>query len=170
MDSTVKPSGKLWTEHIEGKTAVRKRNQILHNLATLPRGTRGVVSNCACLNEGVDVPVLDGIAFVDPRRSEVDIIQAVGRVIRKAENKKIGTVVIPVYVDESEDAEQVLSSSAFEPVWRVVRALRAHDDRLAIELDGLRTKLGQQVSGRGRIKLPERTRFDLPSEASLKDF
>ena len=67
---------------------------------TLPDTRRGVLSNCACLGEGVDVPVLDGVAFIDPKRSMIDIIQAVGRVIRKAADKRIGTVVIPVFVDE----------------------------------------------------------------------
>ena len=55
----------------------------------------------------------------------VDIIQAVGRVIRKAAGKQIGTIVIPVFIDESEDADHVLSQSAFEPVWQVLKALRA---------------------------------------------
>ena len=68
----------------------------------------------------------------------VDIIQAVGRVIRKDEGKQIGTIVIPVFIDESEDADHVLSQSAFEPVWQVLKALRAHDRRLADELDQLR--------------------------------
>jgi predicted helicase len=89
---------------------------LLKGLGNLPQDRRGVVSNCACLGEGVDVPVLDGIAFIDPKRSMADIIQAVGRVIRKAEGKQIGTLVIPVFIDESEDADHVLSQSAFEPV------------------------------------------------------
>ena len=59
----------------------------------------------------------------------VDIIQAVGRVIRKATGKQLGTIVIPVFIDESKDADHVLSQSAFEPVWQVLKALRAHDRR-----------------------------------------
>src|SRR5258708_14456855 len=86
----------------------------------------GVWCSGACLGEGVDVPVLDGIAFIDPKRSMIDIIQAVGRVIRKAEDKRIGTVVIPVFVDESEDADHAFSQSAFAPVCQVPKALRAH--------------------------------------------
>ena len=65
---------------------------------------------------------------------ELDIIQAVGRVIRKAAGKPLGTIVIPVFIDESEDADHVLSQSAFDPVWQVLKALRAHDRRLADEL------------------------------------
>ncbi len=74
-------------------------------LTHLLEDTRGILSNCACLGEGGDVPVLDGVAFIDPKRSMVDIIQAVGRVIRKAAGKQIGTIVIPVFIDESEDAD-----------------------------------------------------------------
>ena len=70
------------------------------------------VFNCTCLGEGVDVPVLDGVAFIDPKRSMVDIIQAVGRVIRKAAGKQLDTIVIPVFIDESEDADHILSQSA----------------------------------------------------------
>ena len=61
---------------------------------------------------------------------ELDIIQAVGRVIRKAAGKQLGTIVIPVFIDESEDADHVLSQSAFEPVWQGHKALRVHDRRL----------------------------------------
>ncbi len=73
----------------------------------------------------------------------VDIIQAVGRVIRKAAGKPLGTIVIPVLIDESEDADHILSQSAFEPVWQVLKALRAHDRRLDDELDQLRLSLGR---------------------------
>ena len=86
--------------------------------------------------------MLDGVAFIDPKRSMVDIPQAVGQVIRKAAGKPLGTIVIPVFIDESEDADHVLSQSAFESVWQVLKALRAHDRRLADELDQLRLSLG----------------------------
>lgn len=133
MSPSSRPSGQLWTGHISGQTPAGKRSTLLTVFANLPDASRGVLSNCACLGEGVDVPVLDGVAFIDPKRSMIDIIQAVGRVIRKADDKRIGTVVIPVFVDESEDADHALSHSAFEPVWQVLKALRAHDQKLADE-------------------------------------
>ncbi len=113
---------KLWTKHISGHTPAGQRATLLKGLGHLPEDTRGILSNCACLGEGVDVPVLDGVAFIDPKRSMVDIIQAVGRVIRKAAGKPLGTIVIPVFIDETEDADHVLSQSAFEPVWQVLKA------------------------------------------------
>jgi predicted helicase len=136
-----RPTGKLWARHISGETPASKRASMLRSLAELPSDTRGLIANCACLGEGVDVPALDGIAFIDPKGSMVDIIQAVGRVIRLSPDKTVGTIVIPVFIDESSDAEHALEQSAFEPIWQVLKALRAHDQRFADELDNLRTSL-----------------------------
>ena len=160
---------RLWTKHISGHTPAGQRATLLKGLGNLPDDTRGILSNCACLGEGVDVPVLDGVAFIDPKRSMVDIIQAVGRVIRKAEGKQIGTIVIPVFIDETEDADHVLSQSAFEPVWQVLKALRAHDRRLADELDQLRLSLGKRSKSGGRISLPDNIHLDVP-RLVLRDF
>ncbi|MFM7207334.1 MAG: DEAD/DEAH box helicase family protein, partial [Planctomycetaceae bacterium] len=162
-----RPSGKLWTRHISGETPASKRASMLRALAELPADTRGLIANCACLGEGVDVPALDGIAFIDPKGSVVDIIQAVGRVIRLSADKTIGTIVIPVFIDQTSDAEHALEQSAFDPVWQVLKALRAHDQRLADELDTLRTSVGKQPGG--RITLPTNVILDVPTLA-LKDF
>lgn len=153
MSPGSRPSGQLWTEHISGHTPAGKRSTLLTVFGTLPDTTRGVLSNCACLGEGVDVPVLDGVAFIDPKRSMIDIIQAVGRVIRNSPKKEKGTVVIPVFVDESADADHALTNSAFEPVWQVLKAVRAHDQKLADELDELRLKLGERSRGGGKLRL-----------------
>ena len=169
LTRSARPPGKLWTKHISGHTPAGQRATLLKGLGNLPDDTRGILSNCACLGEGVDVPVLDGVAFIDPKRSMVDIIQAVGRVIRKAEGKQIGTIVIPVFIDESEDADHVLSQSAFEPVWQVLKALRAHDRRLADELDHLRLSLGKRSKFGGRINLPDNIHLDVP-RLLLRDF
>ncbi len=164
-----RPTGSLWARHVSGETAASKRASLLKELGDLPRGMRGLISNCACLREGVDVPTLDGVAFIDPKGSIVDIIQAVGRVIRKSGGKKTGTIIIPVFVDESEDEDHALESSAFQPVWQVLKALRAHDQRLADELDELRASLGKQVGGGKRIKLPANIVLDVP-RLLLADF
>ncbi len=169
LTRSARPTGKLWTKHISGHTPAGQRATLLKALGDLPEDTRGILSNCACLGEGVDVPVLDGVAFIDPKRSMVDIIQAVGRVIRKAEGKQIGTIVIPVFIDETEDADHVLSQSAFEPVWQVLKALRAHDRRLADELDQLRLSLGKRSKSGGRINLPDNIHLDVP-RLLLRDY
>ena len=167
LKPTSRPSGKLWARHISGETPASKRASILRSLADLPAHTRGIISNCSCLGEGVDVPALDGIAFIDPKSSVVDIIQAVGRVIRLSKDKTIGTIVIPVFIDESTDAEHALEQSAFDPVWQVLKALRAHDQRLAEELDALRTSLPKDKGI--RIALPNHIKVIIP-QLILKDF
>lgn len=93
-----------------------------------------ILTNARCLSEGVDVPALDGVVFLTQRKSQVDIIQAVGRVMRKfgaGEDKKFGYIIIPVVIDSESDASQILSSSAdYKIVWQVIQALRSHDERL----------------------------------------
>ncbi len=103
-----------------------------------------LLANVKCLSEGVDVPILDGIAFIDPRGSEIDIIQAVGRAIRKAPKKKIGTIIIPIFIDGTSNESEIFEKSCFKPIWQVVRALRSHDDTLAEELDTIRLELGKR--------------------------
>lgn len=162
-----RPTGKLWARHISGETRASIRASLLRALAELPSDTRGLIANCACLGEGVDVPALDGIAFIDPKGSVVDIIQAVGRVIRLSKHKTMGTIVIPVFIDQTGDAEHALEQSAFAPVWQVLKALRAHDQRLADELDALRTSLGKERGS--RLALPANIVLKVPTLV-LRDF
>ena len=163
LPESSKPSGEIWTSHISGLTPAGRRKTLLNQFAAFPKTTRAILTNCACLGEGVDVPTLDGVAFIDPKRSQVDIIQAVGRVIRKAEGVGKGTIVIPVFIDERDDEDAVLTSSAFKPVWQVIRALRAHDEVLAEELDELRLKLGKRSPYGGKVKLPASIKVDIPT-------
>ena len=87
------------------------------------------MANARCLAEGVDVPALDGVACRPTSFFGFDIVQAVGRALRKSPDKTVGTVVLPVFIDQMSDAEQALDSSAFKPVWDVLRAMRAHGSR-----------------------------------------
>ncbi len=163
-----RPSGEVWTEHVNGKMNAGQRGQRIDKLRHLGSNERGVLSNAKCLAEGVDVPALDGVAFIDPKRSAIDITQAVGRAIRKvrgAKTQKVGTIVIPVYVASTESPEATLEKSVFEPVWSVVRALREHDDVLAEQLDELRRSLGRQATT--RLELPSRLLIDLPQQLGL---
>jgi predicted helicase len=145
-----RPKGELWSRYASGEMPAGGRYVLLHHLGCLDDGDRGILANARCLAEGVDVPTLDWLAFIDPRRSEVDIVQAVRRAIRKSEDKTVGTIVIPVFIDTESDAETALDSSVFKPVWDVVKALRAHDEELARQLDELRRELGRRA---GRLRL-----------------
>lgn len=89
-----------------------------------------VLTNARCLSEGVDVPTLDAVLFLNPRRSQVDVIQAVGRVMRKAEGKEYGYIILPVAVPAGVSPEAALNDNKrFEVVWQVLQAIRAHDER-----------------------------------------
>lgn len=108
-----------------------------------------ILSNARCLAEGIDVPDLDAVIYLSSRRSKVDIIQSVGRVMRRAPGKEYGYIIIPVFLEDGEDPDAVLSTSAFSTVWDVVRALRSHDERLDAIINsaqlGDTTKLSQIV-------------------------
>ncbi|MEV3905536.1 Helicase associated domain protein [Mycobacterium sp. NPDC050551] len=164
MPARQRPTGHLWSDYASGEMSAGERNVRLQRLAKLRDGERGLLANARCLAEGVDVPTLDGVAFIDPRRSEVDIVQAVGRAIRLAPDKTVGTVVIPVFIDTNEDPETALDGSAFKPVWDVIKALRSHDDELGEHLDALRRQLG--LPG-GKPTLPEKIIFDVPARVSV---
>ena len=82
-----RPVKSVWAESVSGEMPVVKREAVLHRLETQEDDVHGIVSNARCLGEGVDVPTIDGIAFVEPKRSTIDIVQAVGRAIRRSEQK-----------------------------------------------------------------------------------
>jgi len=122
-----------YTEHIDGTDNANEKSAKLAWLKeSSDEAEFKILSNAKCLTEGIDVPNLDGVAFFDPRDSVVDIVQAVGRVMRKAEGKKLGYIILPLALSEEEikDYDKVLKSSAFKGVWKILKALRSHDERL----------------------------------------
>ncbi|WP_310773404.1 DEAD/DEAH box helicase [Mycobacterium sp. Z3061] len=159
MPAGQRPNGALWSSYASGEMTAGERHVRLRHLSRLDDGERGLLTNARCLSEGVDVPALDGVAFIDPRSSEVDIVQAVGRAIRKSTDKNVGTIVIPVFIDTDADAEIALDSSAFKPVWDVIKALRAHDDVLGEQLDEMRRAMGRRGT---RPRLPAKIHLDVP--------
>lgn len=158
-----RPSGTLRTDFVSGDMPASKRKIKLDQLKALNADERGVLSNARCLSEGVDVPSLDGVAFVDPRSSQVDIIQAVGRAIRLSPDKKFGTIILPVFIAAGQDAEEAIEASHFKPIWGVLNALKAHDDELAAELDQVRTELGKRPGSSVRSDSLRKISFDLPA-------
>lgn len=127
-------------DSISGEDPAAHRRQILRKLE-LAANRLVVVSNARVLAEGVDVPELDGVMFADPRDSTTDVVQAVGRALRRgATTTKIATIVVPILLNAAESPEAALEGSQFDIVYRVVRALRAHDERLADWLDEKRVR------------------------------
>ena len=118
-------------DHVDGSMGAFEKTEKLDWLGAEPESnTCRILSNVRCLSEGVDVPALDAVLFLSPRKSIVEVVQTVGRVMRKAPGKKLGYVVIPVVVPFNADPNEVLDKNpAYEVVWEVLRALRAHDDK-----------------------------------------
>ena len=120
--------GKLDTYHVSGKTPTAVRSRAVEDFA---ESKRALITNARCLTEGVDVPGIDCVLFADPKRSTVDIVQAVGRALRRAEGKKLGYVIVPIIRDnEITDAED-LDESAFDTILMVLRAMASNDERIA---------------------------------------
>ena len=118
--------------HVDGKSGVSERSRLLRWLGdTLTLDQRcHVLSNARCLTEGIDVPDLDAVLFLQPRKSQIDVVQAVGRVMRKAEGKQYGYIILPVVVPSGDDPARVLDrNDAYSHVWEVLQALRSHDER-----------------------------------------
>ncbi len=138
-----RPSGDLHADFVSGNMSAGKRKVKLDRLKELRANERAVLSNARCLAEGVDVPSLDGVAFIDPRSSHVDIVQAVGRAIRLSPEKKTGTIILPVFLKSAANAVSAIEASHFKPIWEVLDALKAHDDVLAWDLDQIRTEMGR---------------------------
>jgi superfamily II DNA or RNA helicase len=170
MPTGQRPNGKLWTAYVDGTMSADDRQRMLRSLSEVGEGERGLISNARCLTEGIDVPTLDGVAFIDPKRSEIDIAQAVGRAIRLADGKTTGTIVIPVFINTDEpNPDVILDDSAFKPVWDVLLALRAHDEDLAQQLDDLRRILGRlHGDSRGSLRLPPKIKVDIPDVCGVE--
>ena len=160
LPATHKPQGTTWTDTISGDMNTGQRRTLLQQLRKDQAGRHALLTNARCLTEGVDVPTLDGVAFIDPRSSQVDIIQAVGRAIRRSLAKNIGTIVLPVLIPEHVNPDEALSDSAFKPIWAIINALKAHDGQLAHELDQLRFAIGYHAQS--RLNLPSKIVLDLP--------
>ncbi len=111
------------------------RLEKLEELNAFKPNTCKVLSNARCLSEGVDVPALDSIVFFDGKSAMVDIIQAVGRVMRKAKHKKRGYIILPIVLEESEiqNLDEAVNNTNFKNIWKVIKALRSHDPSLVDE-------------------------------------
>ena len=119
------------SQHIDGTMGATKRNELLTWLKDEPNENEcKVLTNVRCLSEGVDVPSLDAVMFLSPRNSQVEVVQSVGRVMRKSPGKKYGYIIVPIVVPADVEAHLALDNNKeYKVVWDVLNALRAHDDR-----------------------------------------
>jgi superfamily II DNA or RNA helicase len=138
--------GGLDTFHVSGQTPTGTRSNIIKAFA---QAERSLVTNARCLTEGVDVPGIDCVLFADPRKSTVDIVQAVGRALRPSEGKKLGYVILPVLHETDATSEQVIDSDAFKEILTTISALAANDDRIIEYFRGI--SQGRTPSGSSRV-------------------
>ncbi len=133
-------------DHIDGKDGAKERTRKLDWLEeNVGENHCRVLTNVRCLSEGVDVPSLDAVMFLHPRKSQVDVIQAVGRVMRRAPGKKRGYIILPVGVPAGIDPEKALKNNPkYSVVWQVLDALLSHDENFSKTLNQM--NLGQDVS------------------------
>jgi len=121
----------LASKHIDGTMSAPERDDLLGWLKSeMDENECRILTNVRCLSEGVDVPSLDAVMFLSARNSQVDVVQSVGRVMRKSPGKKYGYIIIPVVVPSDVEADKALDDNErYKVVWTVLNALRAHDDR-----------------------------------------
>ncbi len=126
-------------QHVDGTMNALERQAALEWLkADLPTGACRILSNARCLSEGIDVPALDAVIFFDTRESIVDIVQSVGRVMRKTPSKQYGYIILPVgipFAGIQDYNAYVESDPQFQGIWKVIKALRAHDESLVDEAE-----------------------------------
>ena len=136
--------------HVNGEQRSSDREDLLHAFRDAPKG---LITNARCLTEGIDVPAVDMVAFIDPRQSKIDIAQATGRAMRKPDgsDKKVGYVVVPIFIDSEfeDDIENEVKGTKFEELIAVLNALQEQDQDLIDIVRRLR-----EDRGRGEIFNP----------------
>ncbi|QLF72073.1 DEAD/DEAH box helicase (plasmid) [Peteryoungia desertarenae] len=149
-------------EHVDGSFNANQRETLLNWLkADAGDNTCRILTNAKVLSEGVDVPALDAIMFMHPRKSQIDVVQSVGRVMRRAEGKKLGYVILPVAIPPNTKPEEALNDNErYKVVWQILNALRAHDERLDARIN--QAKIGEDISD--KIELVR-----ISSETELKE-
>lgn len=154
------------SKHIDGTMSAPQRDELLGWLkAPTDNNECRILTNVRCLSEGVDVPSLDAVLFLSARNSQVDVVQSVGRVMRKAPNKKYGYIIIPVVVPSDVEADKALDDNErYKVVWTVLNALRAHDDRFNATVNKI--ELNKKRPSQILVGRPEYT-FDDEGHARL---
>ncbi len=145
---TFPKDGPVATFHVSGKTPTGTRARLVKEFAETERG---LITNARCLSEGVDVPDIDCVMFADPRRSAIDIVQAVGRALRPARGKKMGYVIVPILHDANAKAEDILNTETFQEILTTLRALAANDDRIVEYFRAI--SQGTRRSGGGSVEI-----------------
>ena len=171
-------------DHVDGTyNALERETRIKWLKAETEDNTCRILTNARCLSEGIDVPALDAVMFLSPRNSIVDIVQSVGRVMRKTEGKQYGYVILPIGIPAGMKPEDALKDNKkYRIVWDVLQALRAHDDRFnntinKIDLNKFKPDQiqvigvtgGADVDGKGGSMFPVQVAMDLSEMEDWKN-
>ncbi|MCY3973206.1 MAG: DEAD/DEAH box helicase family protein, partial [Candidatus Dadabacteria bacterium] len=147
--------------HISSALSTGERTEIMRDFEN---AKRSLITNARCLSEGVDVPAIDCVLFADPKQSVVDIVQAAGRAMRKAEGKKKGYILLPIVVPEGLSFEEFAKSTAFKKVASQITALSTQDERIKdyfrAVTEGRRHRKGKIISMSGDVPVGMRISFD----------
>lgn len=149
------------TLHVSGEMPTARRED---QMKAFRQADKAVISNARCLTEGVDVPAVDMIAFISPRKSKVDIVQATGRAMRKSPGKEFGYVMVPLFVEQAanESIEEALHRTGFNDVWDLLGAMREQDDVLVDIIRQMREDKGR-TGGYDESRFSERVEVLGPS-------
>jgi superfamily II DNA or RNA helicase len=169
---TLRNGRRIRSRHVAARHRGEQRARALRWLGEDTGGRElRLISSARCLAEGIDVPAVDGVLFADPRNAIVGIIQAIGRALRAAPGKALATVIVPVTLPDTgaDDDDTDLSVSEFGHVWDVLRALKAHDERFAAEIEEAAAASAGAGKRSGARRHLHRVRFLLPPGVSLDE-
>ncbi len=157
--------------HINGSMSAGQRNQIFHQFE---KSKFGLITNARCLTEGVDVPIIDAIYFADPKNSIIDIIQAVGRALRKSKQKETGFsyIIIPIIISSDIKTFEEIETTQFDTLHSVIQALRDQDQALAELIDELNLSVakGTYKKSKKGNKLNNKLTIILPPHIDIENF
>lgn len=151
LDDASEGSYYVDVRHVDGTLNALQKKEALDWLETdIPENEARMLSNVRFLTEGIDVPNLDAVVFFSPKKSQVDIVQAVGRIMRKFEGKEYGYIILPIVLDTNVDPSVALDNNEkYKAVWQVLNALRSTDERFEAEINKL--ELNKKKSGKIKI-------------------
>lgn len=152
--------------HVSGATATGTRSKLIKEFA---EKKRALITNARCLTEGVDVPDIDCVLFADPRRSAVDIVQAVGRALRPSPGKKMGYVIVPILHDAKAKPEKILESEDFQEILTTLRALASNDDRIIEYFRAIANGKKRPSGGSVTFDIDERIAKKIDLDQFIKD-
>lgn len=158
-----------YTGHVNGTMSAGERKEIL---TTFANSERGLISNAKCLTEGIDVPAIDAIYFVDPKNSMIDIVQAVGRALRKSSSKQnnCSYIIIPIIVPNNASLFSHIAPSNFDTLHNVIQAMRSQDSNLADIIDEINFSAATGTLGKKTSSLSKKVMCISYSKMSISDF